>query len=89
MLDEDAGDIEHLLLSLHSVDYGALKQAAALAQTDLNSYVIQAALDAAISLIATPRQSHLSERDSIRVMELLENPPEPNERMIAAARALP
>jgi len=31
----------------------------------------------------------LSERDSLRVLELLENPPPPNEKLLAAARALP
>jgi uncharacterized protein (DUF1778 family) len=89
MIDEDSGDIEHVLLSVHSDDFRVLQRAAALAQTDLNSYVIQAAVNAAASVIATPGRLNLSERDSIRVIELLENPPEPIERMIAAARALP
>jgi len=31
----------------------------------------------------------LTERDSPRVLELLENPPEPNARLLAAAQALP
>jgi len=31
----------------------------------------------------------LSERDSLRVLDLLENPPAPNAKMLAAARALP
>jgi uncharacterized protein (DUF1778 family) len=30
----------------------------------------------------------LSERDSLRVLELLENPPEPNERLRRAAESL-
>jgi uncharacterized protein (DUF1778 family) len=30
----------------------------------------------------------LSERDSLRVLDLLENPPQPNARLIDAARAL-
>ena len=89
MIGRDAGEYRRLELSVDPDDYRALQQAAALAQTDLNSYVIQAAVDAATSLIVTPGPSHLSERDSIRVIDLLENPPEPNERMIAAARGLP
>jgi uncharacterized protein (DUF1778 family) len=32
---------------------------------------------------------HLSERDSLRVLDLLENPPAPNAKLLAAARALP
>jgi uncharacterized protein (DUF1778 family) len=31
----------------------------------------------------------LSERDSPRVLEMLENPPTPNARLLAAAEALP
>jgi uncharacterized protein (DUF1778 family) len=31
----------------------------------------------------------LSERDSLRVLALLENPPEPNARLLAAAQAVP
>ena len=31
----------------------------------------------------------LSERDSLRVLDLLENPPAPNARIMAAAPALP
>jgi uncharacterized protein (DUF1778 family) len=31
----------------------------------------------------------LSARDSLRVLDLLENPPKPNARLLAAAKALP
>ena len=31
----------------------------------------------------------LSERDSLRVLDLLENPPAPNAKLLGAARALP
>ncbi len=31
----------------------------------------------------------LSERDSLRVLELLEHPPQPNAKLLAAAKALP
>ena len=89
VIDRDAGEYQRLELSVDPEDYRALQRAVVLAQTDLCRYVIQAALDAATSLIATPGRLHLSERDSIRVIELLENPPEPNEKMIEAARALP
>ncbi|MGD0775420.1 MAG: DUF1778 domain-containing protein [Candidatus Solibacter sp.] len=41
---------------------------------------------------AVPKEAdrvRLSERDSLRVLELLENPLEPNARLLAAAQALP
>ena len=31
----------------------------------------------------------LSERDSLRILELLEHPPQPNAKLLAAAKALP
>jgi len=39
----------------------------------------------------TDEASHveLSGRDSLRVLDLLENPPAPNSKLLAAARALP
>jgi hypothetical protein len=40
-------------------------------------------------VIAEAEQVQLSPRDSLRVLELLENPPGPNARLLAAARALP
>jgi len=46
-------------------------------------------LVAARDVIAQAEQVQLSERDSLRVLDLLENPPGPNPRLIAAAQALP
>jgi len=42
----------------------------------------QAAIEAADHVL-------LSARDSLRVLDLLENPPGPNARLLAAGRALP
>jgi uncharacterized protein (DUF1778 family) len=39
--------------------------------------------------VADADSARLSERDSLRVLDLLENPPAPNARLLAAARALP
>ena len=36
---------------------------------------------------AKPEHLELSERDSLRVLELLENPPKPNAKMRAAIKA--
>jgi uncharacterized protein (DUF1778 family) len=36
-----------------------------------------------------PGHVQLSERDSLRVLALLENPPAPNSKLLAAAQALP
>jgi uncharacterized protein (DUF1778 family) len=47
------------------------------------------ALLAAKVLAGEPGDVQLSERDSLRVVDLLENSPAPNSKLLAAARALP
>ena len=46
-------------------------------------------LRAAKDVIEEADRVQLTERDSPRALELLENPPEPNARLLAAAQALP
>ena len=66
-----------------------LVRAAALRQTDLTDFVTQAALREADAVIAASEVIPLSERDSLRVLDLLENPPAPNARLRAAIAAMP
>ena len=66
-----------------------LVRAVALDRTDLTDFVLRHALSAATVVIEEAEQLHLSSRDSLRVLELLENPPAPNRKLLAAARALP
>lgn len=56
---------------------------------DLTEFVLQHALLAAREVIEEAERLQFSARDSLRVLELLENPPAPNARLLAAARALP
>jgi len=64
-------------------------RAVALNHTDLTDFVLRHALIAAKAVIKEADQLQLSARDSLRVLELLENPPAPNARLLAAAQALP
>ena len=66
-----------------------LLRAVALNHTDLTDFVIRHALRAAKAVIEEADRVQLSARDSLRVLDLLENPPAPNARLRAAARALP
>ena len=66
-----------------------LLRAAALRNTDLTNFVLQPALREADVVIAAAERIQLSQRDSLRVLDLLENPPVPNARLLAAAEALP
>ena len=66
-----------------------LLRAVALKHTDLTDFVLRHALLAAKAVIEEADHVRLSGRDSLRVLDLLENPPAPNARLLAAAKALP
>jgi len=66
-----------------------LMRAAALRNTDLTEFVLSLALREAATIIEAADQLEISARDSLRVLELLENPPAPNARLRAAAAAMP
>ena len=76
-------------LRIHSEDKALVMRAVAYAHTDLTDFVVRNIVQAAKAVIAQVEQVSLSERDSLRVLDALENPPAPNARLLAAARALP
>ena len=76
-------------LRISPVDKARLMRASALAHTDLTDFILRHVLRAADAVIDQAERVVVSERDSLRVLELLEHPPAPNARLIAAARALP
>jgi uncharacterized protein (DUF1778 family) len=66
-----------------------LVRAAALRNTDLTNFVTQTALREAEAVIEAAEVVKLSDRDYMRVLALLENPPQPNAKLRAAIAALP
>jgi len=66
-----------------------LLRAVALQHTDLTDFVVRHALRAAKAVIEKTDHVQLSARDSLLVLDLLENPPAPNASLRDAARALP
>ncbi len=76
-------------LRIQPADKALLMRAVALQQSDLTEFVVRTAVHAAREVIEQAEHLHLSERDSLRVLELLENPPPPNAKLLAAAHALP
>ncbi len=80
----DNGRVE---LRLKPEDKALLARAAALERLDLTSFILRAALPRAQEVIAQSEKLRLSERDSLRVLDLLENPPEPTVRLLRAAKA--
>jgi uncharacterized protein (DUF1778 family) len=76
-------------LRIRPAEKARLIRASALEHTDLTDFILRNVLRAADAVIDQAERTVLSERDSLRVLELLEHPPAPNARLLAAARALP
>lgn len=81
-------DNSRMSLRIRPEEKAVLLRAVALRQTDLTDFVIRNAMQAARAVIEEADRLQLSERDSLRVLDLLENPPAPNAKLLAAARAL-
>ncbi len=82
-------DNSRLSLRIRAQDKAVLMRAVALENTDLTDFVIRTALQVAKTVIEQAERVPLSERDSLRVLAALEQPPAPNARLLAAAEALP
>lgn len=80
----DSGRVE---LRLRPEDKATLTRAAALKRLDLTGYILRNVLPQAQADIAEAEHLTLSERDSLRVLDLLENPPPAPERLVRAAKA--
>ncbi len=63
-----------------------LAQAAAYERLDVTAFIMRAALPAARGVVEQAERIVLTERDTARVLELLENPPEPSAALMEAAR---
>lgn len=75
-------------LRIRTADKALIMRAAALAQTDMTDFILRTALREAQLVIDEHERVSLSQRDSQRVMDLLENPPAPNAKLRKAARTL-
>ncbi|MBO3759456.1 DUF1778 domain-containing protein [Ciceribacter sp. L1K22] len=82
-------DNERMSLRIAPAAKAKLLRAAALRDTDLTNFVTQSALREAEAVIAEAEAVKVSERDYLRILDLLENPPKPNARLRAAVAALP
>jgi uncharacterized protein (DUF1778 family) len=82
-------DNSRMSLRIRPEEKALLLRAVALKHTDLTDFVIRHALEAARVVVAEADHVQLSARDSLRVLDMLENPPAPNARLLAAGRALP
>jgi len=63
-----------------------LTTAAAYERLDVTSFIMRNVLPAAREVVDRAERIVLSERDTLRVLELLDNPPKPTPALLAAAR---
>jgi uncharacterized protein (DUF1778 family) len=82
-------DNSRMSLRIRAEEKAILLRAAALRRTDLTDFVRQHSLNAAKAVIQEAEHLELSGRDSLRVLALLERPPKPNAKLLAAAKSLP
>ena len=82
-------DNSRMSLRIRPEDKALLMRAAAYEHTDLTSFVLRNAIEAAKAVIVRAERVALSERDSLRVLEALENPPRPKAKLPDAVNALP
>ena len=76
-------------MRIEPAEKARLLRAAALEQTDLTNFMLRNALQAADAVIDRAARVTLSERDTRLWLAPLDNPPNPNARLIAAAKAMP
>ncbi len=81
-------DNSRMSLRIRREEKSLLLRAVALKRTDLTDFVIRHALSAARAVIEEADHIQLSERDSLRVLDLLENPPAPNRKLLRAAQGV-
>jgi uncharacterized protein (DUF1778 family) len=80
-------DNSRMSLRIRAEEKALLLGAVALNHTDLTDFVLRHALLAAKAVIEEADHVQLSGRDSLPVLNLLENPPAPNAKLLGAARA--
>ena len=80
---------DRMSLRIASEEKSLLMRAATLQHINLTEFVIRTVVSAAREIIEQNEHIELTERDSLHVLSLLEEPPAPNKKLMAAAFALP
>lgn len=76
-------------MRINEADKQAIMRAASLENTNLTEFMIRHSVDSAREVIEKSERIALSETDTLLIMDLLDNPPEPNEKLMQAAQNLP
>ena len=80
---------DRMSLRIASKEKALLLRAAALQHVNLTEFVIRNAVAVAHKVIDENKRLELTEKDSLRALDLLDNPPAPNDKLLAAAIAFP
>ncbi|MFC3721993.1 type II toxin-antitoxin system TacA family antitoxin [Neoaquamicrobium sediminum] len=75
-------------MQIPPADKARLMRAAALERTSLKEFVLRNALQAAETVIERAERISLDDEQTRFMLELLDNPPEPNAKLRGAARSL-
>ena len=86
MAKSTAARVDRIELRTTREEKALLAKAAACERLDVTSFIMRAALPAAREVVGRAERIVLSERDSARVLRLLDNPPKPTKALLAAAR---
>jgi len=86
MATTSAGREDRIELRATKEEKRLLATAAAYERLDVTSFIMRNVLPAAREVVDRAERIVLSERDSLRVLELLENPPAPTPALVAAMR---
>lgn len=82
-------DNNRMQLRMTAAHKTRIARAAAILNTGLTQFVTQSALREADAVIERAEKLEATDRDFTRILELLETPPAPNEKLKAAIAALP
>ncbi|MCP4414864.1 MAG: DUF1778 domain-containing protein [Gammaproteobacteria bacterium] len=80
---------DRISLRIASEEKSLLMRAAALQHTNMTEFVIRNVITAARKVIDKNERLELTERDSMLVLALLDEPPAANEKLMTAAFSLP
>ena len=82
-------DNNRFTMLIPPIEKARLVRAASLEQTTLKDFMLRNSLNAADQVIDRAERITLSERDTRLLLDLLDNPREPNARLVAATKRLP
>lgn len=80
---------DRMSLRIASQDKSLIMRAAALEHTNLTEFVVRNAVSIAQKIITDNERKELTKKESLQVLELLDNPPAPNDKLMKAAFSLP